>query len=275
MSNDPTTSSRQYEQTLQLDVPREAVWKALTDSGEVARWFAPEAHVEPRVGGEVRWTWQDHFDWLQTIDRFDEGRHLRTTYDAWRGAGDQPHPLFIDFHLEGDGGRTTLRLVHSGFGADASFDGEFDAISGGWPIELESLRLYLERHRGRDRQLVWTRAVVDDTPENVWRALSSADGFGCAAAAGVEPEGGFAFVTADGDSFEGTVLKNDGTEFVGCVTNRDHAWLRSWVGVADGRTMLWLWLATYGDAPVSGLQARWDAMVARLFGDRLVAGAGS
>jgi uncharacterized protein YndB with AHSA1/START domain len=270
MTQSPSSSARRYEQTLDLQVPREAVWKALTDGAEIARWFAPEARVDPQVGGVVGWTWRDHFDWQQTIDVFEPGRHLRTRYDAWRGEGDAAHPLFIDFHLEGDGGATTLRIVHSGFGADASFDQEFDAISGGWPIELASLRLYLERHLGRERHLTWTRAVVDAPQDEVWRQLSAADAFGCAAVMQHANGDAFSFTTGDGDAFEGTVLKAEGTEFVGTAANHGDGWLRAWVGAHDGRTMLWLWLATYGHGPVAGLQQRWDALVERLFGERLV-----
>ena len=43
---------------------------------------------------------------------------------------------------------TTLRLVHSGFGPGADFDEEYDGISQGWPVELRSLRHYLENHAG-------------------------------------------------------------------------------------------------------------------------------
>lgn len=275
MSHSIKSDSRQFEQTLDLRVPREAVWKALTDGAEIARWFAPEARVDPQVGGVVGWTWRDHFDWQQTVDVFDEGRHLRTRYDAWRGEADTPHPLFIDFHLEGEGGATRLRVVHSGFGADAAFDDEYDAISGGWPIELASLRLYLERHLGKDRQLAWTRAVVDAPPEEVWNALSAADAFGCASMMGRQKGDPFAFSTGDGDSFEGTVLKAEGTEFVGAASSHGDGWLRTWVGAHQGRTMLWLWLATYGDAPVAGLQQRWDGLVDRLFGDRIAGGEAS
>ena len=37
-----------------LSHPPEAVWKAITDPGELARWHLTEAFVEGRVGGAVR-----------------------------------------------------------------------------------------------------------------------------------------------------------------------------------------------------------------------------
>jgi len=268
MSNS-TPSPRQFEQTLDIQVPRDAVWRALSHGEEIARWFAPEVQVDAQVGGVMGWKWRDHFDWQQTIDAIEPGKHLRTRYDAWRGQGDSEHPLFIDFHLEGEGGTTTLRIVHSGFTTDSSFDSEFDGISGGWPIELESLRLYLENHHGRDRQLTWTRATLDVDATTAWQKLSAADAFGCAVANGTPKGEAFAFSSGDGDRFEGNVLKADGKEFVGIVKNHGDGFLRLWVGDHEGKAMIWLWLATYGDAPVPGLKQRWDAMVQRLFANEI------
>lgn len=80
-------------------------------------------------------------------------------------------PLFVDFHLQGDHGTTTLRLVHSGFGPEAEFDGEFDGISGGWSVELRSLRHYLAHHRGRDRQVAWSMWSTSLPAQEAWQAL--------------------------------------------------------------------------------------------------------
>lgn len=268
MSNSPTPP-RQFEQTLDIQVPREAVWQALTSGAEIVRWFAPEASVDPQVGGVVGWTWRDHFDWQQTIDAIEPGKHLRTRYDAWRSNGEADDPLFIDFHLEGEGGTTTLRVVHSGFTADSSFDQEFEGISRGWPIELSSLRLYLERHRGKDRQLTWSRSVIDGDAKAVWAAICAPDAFACGAVADILVGGQFAFVTADGDRFEGELLKSSPKEFVGVAKSHGDGFLRVWCGEQDGAVMVWLWLATYGNEPPVGLQARWDGMIKRMFGDRI------
>ena len=262
--------SRQFEQTLTLDAPREAVWRALTDAEELARWFAPEVSVDARVGGSVAWKWSGHFDWQQTIDVLEPGRRLRTRYDAWGGSESEPHPLFIDWRLEGEGGTTTLRIVHSGFESDARFDQEYDGISSGWPIELQSLRLYLEKHRGKTRQLTWSRATLDVDVDSAWQTLAADDALGCASIdAGLEAGAPFAFASGEGDRFEGRVVKSGASEFAGISTNHGDGFLRIWVGSHEGQTMLWLWLATYGDAPPAGLQQRWDALVRRVFADHL------
>ena len=46
----------------------------------------------------------------------------------------------VEYHLEGEGGETVLRLVQSGFGEGADFDAEYDDTSRGWEIFLRNLR---------------------------------------------------------------------------------------------------------------------------------------
>ena len=45
--------ARAIEKEIELNAPVEAVWMALTDGKELARWFPLEARVTPGVGGEV------------------------------------------------------------------------------------------------------------------------------------------------------------------------------------------------------------------------------
>src|SRR4029453_6519441 len=85
-------------------------------------------------------------------------------------------PVAVEFTLEGDQGRTHLRLVHSGFGPGEEWDDEFEGISHGWPFELRSLRHYLRHHRGRDRHFAWGRATTPLPPEAAWTRLTSAEG---------------------------------------------------------------------------------------------------
>lgn len=284
MSTEPT-NPRQFEQTLELDAPRDAVWKALTQSDEVARWFAPSVTFEPKVGGAVVWDWSDHFHWPQTVEVFEPDTHLRTRYEARidggaptqvPGPAAKTHPLFIDFRLTGDGGSTTLRIVHSGFGADSAFDEEFEGISHGWPIELQSLRNYVERHAGRDRHLTWSKATLDLDADTAWRQLTSDSGLKCGPGIDQLAEGApFEFCTAAGDTFAGEVIATHPRELAARVSSHDDGFLRIWAGDFGGRTHLWLWLATYGDAAPDGLQERWDALIQSHFAAHITTQAAS
>ena len=58
MSDEKT---RAVETTLEIEAPREAVWKALTEASELVRWFPLEAEVEPRVGGRYWISWRNEW----------------------------------------------------------------------------------------------------------------------------------------------------------------------------------------------------------------------
>lgn len=260
---------RTFETQIEIRAPRDAVWRAIREANELQRWFAPLVVADDHVGGEVVWQWEAHHRWPQRIEVIEPGRRLRTRYDS---AVDDGHggkqPLFVAFVLEGDRGTTTLRLVHSGFGAEADFDAEYDGISRGWPVELGSLRLYLEQHAGHDRQLAWSTADVDLDAADAWRRLTGPDGFACGPEVAAMREGEpFRFRTVDGDVFEGTTLRCNPREFTGDATSHGGAFLRITAERWGGMTHVWCWLGAYRrDAQEpAALQARWDAMLTRLF----------
>jgi uncharacterized protein YndB with AHSA1/START domain len=45
------------EKEIEIAVPIEEVWKALTDANELARWFPLEARVTPGLGGKIFVSW--------------------------------------------------------------------------------------------------------------------------------------------------------------------------------------------------------------------------
>ena len=262
-------SDRSFDRTVQIPAPRDVVWEALATAAGLEAWFCPKAEFENRLGGEVVWEWDGHFRWPQTLAALEDGRHLRTTYPSAvdDGAGGK-RPLFIDWKLEGEGGTTTLRIVHSGFGAESGFDEEYDGISRGWNIELKVLEHYLRHHAGKARQLVWGRKQLSMPATDVWRELTGPRGLGCGSDVDTRSVGdAFDFTTAAGDRLCGNVLHAQTREVSGDVHSHDHALFRFWVQEWQGATHVWVWLAAYGAAAseVPGLQHRWDRMLEDLF----------
>ena len=83
----------------------------------------------------------------------------------------------VEYTLEARGGKTVLRLVHSGFAKGGDWEDElFGGTERGWRYELRSLRHYLERHAGRDRVVAWPRAPVRGTAAEAWRRLLGREG---------------------------------------------------------------------------------------------------
>jgi hypothetical protein len=152
----------------------------------------------------------------------------------------------VEFTLESHGGTTRVRLVHSGFGRGAAWDNEIDSISEGWPSELRSLRLYLQRHRSCDRHVARV-ALSPSTPlEKVWPILTGPGGFQLTPA---ELNAGDAFevVTPAGERFSGTVeMYLPRRSFTGILRELDGALFRltTWRD-PSGKSSVWVWLASY------------------------------
>ena len=126
-----------------IDADAETVWRAVTEGEEIKRWFCADARVTPGAGGAVWMSFGEGMDWEVPIEIWEPAQHLRTVDPP-------PSKLAVDYFIESKGGETVLRIVHSGFAADA-WDDEIDNLNAGWRTFAEILKHYLERHRGQPR----------------------------------------------------------------------------------------------------------------------------
>jgi uncharacterized protein YndB with AHSA1/START domain len=258
------------------------VWKALTDEEELVRWFPLDAAVDPGEGGFIKLRWDDHLDWEHRIDVWEPPKHLVTSYAADPGFGgavpngdsisrepDEKVRLAVDYQLESRGGKTFLRLVHSGFLTTPDWDDEYDGVRCGWSFELFGLRDYLERHRGKTRSVAWARALTDLSPEKIWERLTGRKGL--AAEGNLTPLASgdsFFFRTVHGDAFRGTTrASNPPKEFYGTVETPSRAIFRLNVFGFQGKREVHVWLSAYDwpRAEADALGLRWREMMGELF----------
>jgi uncharacterized protein YndB with AHSA1/START domain len=176
---DPTVTA--IERVLDLAASPERVWRALTDSAEVASWFPQRASLPSEVGGVGWMEWDGHPRHLLRLEALEPMRRV-----AWRWAS-QDEPDFdasaslVEWELEpaDEGGGTRLRLRETGFETNAARFGNVE----GWFEELAELRdllatepwqhpirrtLQLQAARGR----VW-RAFFDPAEMSAWWGLRS------------------------------------------------------------------------------------------------------
>ncbi|GAB3437178.1 SRPBCC family protein [Flindersiella endophytica] len=115
-----------------IDAPAEQVFAALIEPDKLDRWFGNDSFVEPRVGGEIRFSPQE-----QPVKIFELEPNRSLAY-SWRWQGKQ---TAVRWELDGSGGQTQLTIVHSGFGDDQP--GARQHL-GGWLCFLAELRRMLE-----------------------------------------------------------------------------------------------------------------------------------
>jgi uncharacterized protein YndB with AHSA1/START domain len=276
-----TEQSRSIEKVLEIDAPIDAVWKALTDAEELTNWFPPVADVKPGKGGHIRTAWSEREDWTCAIDAWDENRHLRliwaeSTPEDQRASADfvVPFRIAVDYHLESNpGGGTILRLVHTGFSAEASWDNQYDGTVRGWDFELRGLKLYLERHRGVKREVINLSRKVDDLPlEDAWERLTGPDGLTAKGTIEGRKAGDELDVeTATGDTLRGEIqIINPPKDLAVILSSLNDAYLRIRIDescVTAGQRRANLLLSTFeiGDEQRAGLERRLDELMDRLF----------
>jgi hypothetical protein len=89
--------------------------------------------MQPGPGGKLWVRWGDGMEGEHDILEWQPGKRLTL---GWSGQS-------IVFEIEGRGGTSILRLVHSGFSTDRKFDDEFEATFGGWSTCLAILKYVL------------------------------------------------------------------------------------------------------------------------------------
>ncbi|HVE77473.1 MAG TPA: SRPBCC domain-containing protein [Gemmatimonadaceae bacterium] len=249
-------AGRTVAREIRIGAPAAAVWRALTEARELARWFPLQARITPGPGGRVWMSWDGAFTSDARIAAWEPERHLRI--DGF--PADLPHALITDYYLDGRGGTTVLRVVSSGFGAGESWDELYDGVTTGWNFELRGLRHYLERHAGQDRHVAYVRAPYAASHEAMFARLVGPGGwFGAEGFRGA-PGARYAARAATGEALAGTVEEVvPGRLIVLTADGFNDALLRLECIDADGGRELWAWLATW-DVPKSEVEAvdrRW------------------
>ena len=146
--------SRSHETVIDLKATPEEVFRAVTDPEQIVKWFAPEARVDPRVGGEYVFSWGPGMEGKTTISAWEPGKHFGTRSERSKAYDGKGRPvetgvvqqICVDYYIESlGGGVTRLRLVQSGFGPEAAWDDEFADTKSGWADFLKKLKELVEK----------------------------------------------------------------------------------------------------------------------------------
>lgn len=128
------------------------VWDAWADPDRLAGWFVDRAEGEPVPGTSYLWFWDD-FGMEVPVEVVEAVPGERLVLRTDMGA----EASLLEITLRGEGGRTRLRLVQSGFDTPPGDPG-IEGVRSGWTLALGLLRLYLERWPDRvRRELFLTR----------------------------------------------------------------------------------------------------------------------
>ena len=264
---EPKSPLRSAEYVVPIAVPAADVWAALTDPRELERWFPLTAGVAPGVGGSMDLRWGEHEGEVWPILAWEPLRRLTIGMAKPPGAPAPSHVL-TDFVLEDRGSSTVVRVVASGFDADAEWDSFYHGIRRGWRFELRGLRHYLERHRGERRTVAWARSRFDGSYEAMWSALFGSDGWTPGSPVEQARDGDrYRLQAPDGMSISGTVcIVEHPKDFTGTIDELNDAVLRVQLEPTTAGNQAGVWVAAYGvDAErMTSLAASWQRALTAL-----------
>lgn len=242
------STGRSIETSVRIDAPISAVWKALTCAEELVNWFPNEARIVPGAGGSIWMKWTDDMQWETPIEAWEPERRLGLIY--CEPNEHVPLRVCVEYTLEGDGGSTVLRLVHSGFSNDAAWDGLYDGTVRGWDAALATLRVYLEEHRGEARSPVFIKQSLGElSAEEGWARLVGERGIAIGGTAGAAtPEGTISMRLGGERMGAGVVRWSPPKECVARLDELNGAILRVQVDDIFGRRDAYFTLSLWGEA---------------------------
>jgi uncharacterized protein YndB with AHSA1/START domain len=245
------TNTRDIVLSVELDASPEDVFRAVTDGTELAKWLAPEARFTAPEGGKkgsIFVSWGEGMGAENEIEIYDAPKRMR--HPSGKNS-ETKAPLYADWSIEArEGGKATLRLVHSGFSVGADWDGEFEAHARGWKLMLQNLRHYFARHAHEPAAHLPFMSKVDSPRGPIWTTLLEKFGFSAPPRVG----DAFRFTTPKGDVLTGVVdLVTDTRDLALVVREYDDALLRfSLEGKADAQsTFIYACAIAYGAERVS------------------------
>ncbi len=249
-TTEPTTMSkkntRDIELSVELDASPEDVFRAVTDGTEIAKWLAPEARSTPPDGekkGSIWISWGEGWSVEHEVEIWEAPKRVR--HPSGKNA-ETKAPLYADWSIEArEGGKTTLRLVHSGFSTGADWDNEYDSHERGWRLMLQNLRHYFARHSHEPTKHVAFMSKVESPRSAMWPTLLGKFGFSATPKVG----DAFRFTTPKGAVLTGVVdLVTDTRDLALVVREYDDALLRfSFEGKPDATsTFVYGYAIAYG-----------------------------
>ena len=257
MSVRPT---RSIEIETTVDASPDEVWEALTTGEGLKSWFPLDATVEPHVGGTVWLSWGPGSEGSAPIHVFEPGARFGWTEHYGDDDEGRPIKVAVDFHIEGRGGSTVVRLVQSGLSADADWDGMYDALTDGWSYFMFNLEHWLRHHPGRARSMAWARVPSTGDRSKTWSRLADV-GLVTSASAGDTTA-----IQLDEERTAKVVSTRPGHHFAAVVPELDNGVI---FVELEGKNV-GCWLSTYSlDAEaVAALQSALDMKVEAALGDQ-------
>ena len=157
-----TEQTRTIQQSVTINAPGDAVFKALTDANELIRWFPTTAESDPRTGGNFKYFIDNPSHPERTHIR--EGTYLEVNahqklHYPWH-MPEIESTTEVAFTVEGHGSSTHVALVHGGWPTSTEMDETVQMHTDGWQFFLQNLKAVLEGGQDQREKVTGMRTTV-------------------------------------------------------------------------------------------------------------------
>ena len=149
MSDRAVVKGHLIRRTIQLAVPRDRVWAALTEPELLNQWFGEGFEVTAfEVGGTGRIIYEDFGDFPIEITEITPQETLAFRWSGIPADELDEYSTVVTFTLAGDDSSSELTVVESGFetipGGTRYRRDRLEQNREGWDVELDELAILLE-----------------------------------------------------------------------------------------------------------------------------------
>lgn len=149
MSDRAVVKGHLIRRTIQLAVPRERVWAALTEPELLIQWFGEGFEVTSfEVGGTGRIIYEDFGDFPFEITEIAPQQTLAFRWSGIPADELDEYSTLVTFTLSGDESSSELTVVESGFesipGGTRYRRDRLEQNREGWDVELDELAALLQ-----------------------------------------------------------------------------------------------------------------------------------
>ena len=157
---------RKHDLSIEINATPDLVWEAVSTAEGITKWFAPDARITPGENGKFWLSWGAGMEGESRIVGWEPGHR----WTSLEGEG-TARAKTVDYIVETNEGRTTFRVVHSGFGEGADFDSEYESTHAGWRTFLAILKYGLERFPRVPAQNVTICRMLNEGVPTAWPKL--------------------------------------------------------------------------------------------------------
>ena len=141
-----TDETRAINQSITVNAPVEAIFKAFTNAREMERWWPSKVESDPRTGGSFKFTFENNPEdapaHVRAGDYLEVVQTERIKY-PWNIPGMEPATQ-VEVRIAATGEGTSATVIHSGWPAAEELNEVFEMHDQGWGGFLNNLKIVME-----------------------------------------------------------------------------------------------------------------------------------